>query len=92
MNDDLPSMHEKESLPLLRLLFQRVPAMRGGASDIGQTAKAPTGGASVPTNEAGQVDAPADSGCDQEPILSMSMFASKADYDAALLAAVKAAG
>ncbi len=67
-SDDLQSMHGTANDALVRLLSERVRGLRSGISDLSTTAEKSAGNAPVPTNAPGQVNAPADSGCDQGPI------------------------
>ena len=83
--NDLPTLRDAKNNSMVRLLSNRVSAMCSGSGHIGQTAETLAGRPPVPADATKEADAPGNSGRDQEPILSMSMFASKADYDVAML-------
>ena len=85
MNDNLPTLHDKANNALVRLLSERVSGLCGSSGHIGQTAETLARRPPLPADAAKETDAPGHSGCCQGPTLSMSMFASKAAYDAAML-------
>ena len=92
MNDNLQSLHSTANDALVRILFERVSTMRSSPGHISQAAEISAGRPPVSSDAPEVADTGSDIASSEEPSLSMSMFASKADYDAALLAAVKAAG
>ena len=86
MNDNnMPSLHSKANELLVWNLSNRVRNLRGGIGQVSTAIEALAGGALVPVDAPGQADAGSDiDGCESQ-VLSMSMFASKADYDKAML-------
>ena len=61
MNDNLHPLRDTQDDSLVRLLFERVSGLCGGAGDLGQAVESSAGGAFVPTDAPGQADAPGDS-------------------------------
>ena len=60
MNDNLPTLHSKASELLVRNLSNRVSAMRCGIGHFSPPLQEFAGGALVPTDAPGEVDAGSD--------------------------------